>query len=180
MRKNIERIMEIPEGVTINFKDNEITVKKDGNELKRVFEFGKVELSISGDELKLLGKQATKRELKMIGTLAAHIKNMIKGVSEEFIYKLEICNVHFPMNVKVDGNHIRIKSFLGEKIDRLSKIVDGSKVNIQGNIIEVTSRDIEVAGQTAANLEQATKVRGRDRRIFQDGIFITEKPGRVI
>ena len=116
----------------------------------------------------------------MIGTTWAHLKNMIKGLGEEFTYELEVCNVHFPMNVKADGNKITIKSFLGETTERIAKIVDGAKVEIKGSKITVTSNDIEAAGQTAANLEKATRLTGRDRRIFQDGIFITNKCGRAI
>jgi len=32
----------------------------------------------------------------------------------------------------------------------------------------------------AARIEQASKVRGKDRRVFQDGIYIVEKAGEPI
>jgi large subunit ribosomal protein L6 len=112
----------------------------------------------------------------MIGTIVAHLNNLMKGTKENFVYQLEICNVHFPMTLKVEGDLVKIKSFLGEKIERKARILPNAKVEIKGNKIEVSSYDIEAAGQTAANLEQATKIRNRDRRIFQDGIFITETP----
>jgi len=116
----------------------------------------------------------------MIGTIWAHLKNMVKGVGEDYVYTLEVANVHFPMNVKAEGDKVTIKSFLGETTVRESRIMPNSKVDIKGSTITVTSHDIEAAGQTAANLEKATRLTGRDRRIFQDGIFITEKPGRKI
>ena len=180
MRKNIEKTVEIPEGISVKVNLNEITVKSNEKELERSFDLGKVKVKVEGNKFILSAERATRRELKMIGTIAAHIVNMIKGSQEDFVYKLEICNVHFPMNVKVEGNIIRIKSFLGEKIDRTSNVLPNVKVDIKGSVIEVSSYDIEKAGQTAANLEKATRVKGRDRRIFQDGIFITEKPGRII
>jgi large subunit ribosomal protein L6 len=180
MNKDLERAVEIAEGVEVLINGNEFVVKKDGKELKKKLDVGKIRSEVKDGKVILIAKGATKRESKMMGTIDAHLKNMIKGVSEDFVYDLEVCNVHFPMNVKSEGNKITIKSFLGETTAREAKILDGAKVDIKGTKITVTSHDIEAAGQTAANLEKATRLTGRDRRIFQDGIFVTKKPYRTI
>ena len=180
MNKDLAREVEIPEGVSVVVSGNDVVVKGGDKELKRSFDVGKVGVKVDGSKVVLSVKGATRRESKMIGTIWAHLKNMVKGIGEDFVYELEVCNVHFPMNVKVDGDKITIKSFLGETTERVAKILTGVKVDIKGNQITVTSDNIEAAGQTAANLEKATRLTGRDRRIFQDGIFITEKPGRKI
>jgi len=80
----------------------------------------------------------------------------------------------------VEGDEIIIKNFLGEKIPRKAKILPNTSVEIKSNQIIVSSSNIEFAGQTAANIERATKIKKRDRRIFQDGIFIIEKPGEKL
>lgn len=180
MKENLERVIEIPEGVEVVINRNEFSVKGDNKELIRKFDLGKVGVVVKDGKIILKVNGATRRESRMIGTVWAHLKNMIKGVGENFVYELEICNVHFPMNVKIDGDKIIIKSFLGETTQRVAKILPNVNIDIKGNKVTVSSGDIEGAGQTAANLEKATRLTGRDRRIFQDGIFITAKPGRVI
>ena len=50
---------------------------------------------------------------------------------------------------------------------------------IDNQIIEVDSYDIEKAGQVATSIEKGSKVKNKDRRVYQDGIFIIEKPGRT-
>ena len=191
MNKDLVREIKIPNGVSVVVSGNEVVVKSGDKELKRSFDIGKVNVKVDKSKVVLSVKGATRRESKMIGTIWAHLKNIIKGVSEDFVYELEICNVHFPMQVSVAkategdrkqviGDRVIIKSFLGETTERIAKIVRDAKVEIKGNKITVSSSDIEAAGQTAGNLEKATRLTGRDRRIFQDGIFITTKPGRKI
>ena len=180
MNKDLERVVEIADGVEVSVNGREFVVKGNGNELKREFEIGKIKAEVKDGKVFLVAKGATKREAKMMGTIWAHLKNMVKGVGEDFVYELEVCNVHFPMNVKAEGKKIIIKSFLGETTVREAAVMDGVKVDIKGSKITVTGSDIEAAGPTAANLEKATRLTGRDRRIFQDGIFVTKKPYRTI
>ncbi len=180
MNKDLSRVIEIPEGTEVAVNDNEVIVKGNGNELIKKFDKGKISLTVADNKVTISAKGATRRESRMMGTIWACINNMIKGVGENFVYTLEICNVHFPMNVKAEGDKIIIKSFIGETVNRTAKILPKVNVDIKGNKITISSCNIEAAGQTAANLEKATKLTGRDRRIFQDGIFITEKPGRTI
>lgn len=180
MKKDLKRVIEIPGGVECKIEDNEVFMKSGEKETRKTFDLKKIKLDIKDNQIIISSKNATRRQSKIMGTIWAHLNNMIKGFNEDFVYNLEICNAHFPMNVKVEGDKIIIKSFLGETTERKAKILGGVKVDITGNIIEVSSHDIERAGQTAANIEKATRLRNRDRRIFQDGIFITKKCGREI
>ena len=84
---------------------------------------------------------------------------------------------HFPMNVAISGSQIIIKNFLGEAKARQIAFSKEVKVTIAGQDITVEGIDLELVSQTAANLERITKVKGRDRRVFQDGIYITHKAG---
>jgi large subunit ribosomal protein L6 len=122
----------------------------------------------------------TKKEKRVIGTFAAHISNLIIGITDGFEYKLKICSGHFPMNVKVESEEVVIKNFLGEKVPRRARISSGVSVDIKGDIISVKATDIDAVSQTAARIEQSTRITNRDRRVFQDGCYITEKAGIAV
>ena len=96
------------------------------------------------------------------------------------MYHLEAVNVHFPMSLKIEGGKLAINNFFGEKTPRYAKILPNVEVKLEGQKIIIISSNKEAAGQTAANFEKATKIKNRDKRIYQDGIYITQKPGRKI
>ncbi|MFH1307873.1 MAG: 50S ribosomal protein L6 [archaeon] len=178
MKIKIQEEIGIPEGVTVSMEENIIELAKGPFKLRKIFEGFKIKQE--NNKIILYTEKATKREKKLIMTFKAHINNMIKGLAEKFVYKLQIASVHFPVTVSIEGNQLLIKNFLGEVTPRKAKILPEVEVKVEKDIITVESNNIEAAGQTAANIEKATKVKGRDRRIFQDGIYITEKPGREI
>ena len=72
---------------------------------------------------------------------------------------------------------MHIKNFLGEKVPRSLKLKHGVTVNVDGSQIVVEGVDRELAGQVAADIEQATRRPGFDTRVFQDGIYIISKDG---
>jgi len=180
MRKKYEVKVEIPEGIKCVVSQNVLNCSKGNATITRKNSGKGTNMAVSGEEIVLSCTRANKKDIANIHSQAAHIRNLFLGLNEGFIYELEICNVHFPMTVKLEGNKLVINNFLGEKVPRNAEIVEGVNVKIDGSKIKITSADIEKAGQTAANIEKASRVRNKDRRIFQDGIFITKKPEVVL
>ena len=177
MHKELSQEVKIPEGIEANLEDTTLTIKGPEGESKREFKIGKLNMEKKGNKIIFGNKKSTKTEKRLMNTLAAHVRNMIKGVQEKFEYKLKVCFSHFPMTVDIQEKEAIIKNFLGEKIPRRSRIVPNVDVKIDKQIITVTSHNKELAGQVAANFENVTRITNRDRRVFQDGIFITSKCG---
>ena len=180
MKKNYIKEIEIPEDVEVNKEGNKLIVKGLEGENSRELKLGKANFEIKGRKIILFHKKATKKEKKLINTNGAHIQNMIKGVKEKFEYKLKICFSHFPFTLKIDNGRAIVKNFLGEKVERVTNVLKEVEINVDKEIITVKSIDKEKAGQTAAKLEILTKIRGRDKRVFQDGIYIINKCGKEI
>lgn len=185
MRKDISETIEIPEGIDVEISKHvgwTVIIKKGSTEIKKLFKTIRIDIKKDGSKIHLQASKATKREKKLIKTIASHIKNMIRGLEEPWTYKLKICSSHFPMTVKLDrpNNKITIKNFLGrnkEKIVNLSAEVD---VQIKGDIIELKGINKELVGQAAATIERSTRITKLDRRVFKDGIWIIEKAGKPV
>lgn len=180
MKKLLTQTIDIPSGIEVIIEGDTVTCKGNGNELIRRFDLGALTLSKKDNVITLHHAQGTKREKKLMNTIKSHLENMIHGVQEPYTYVLKICFSHFPITVDIKGDKAIIKNFLGEKVARKAVIPSGVHVEATKTDIILTSPDKELAGQAAANFEQATKIRGRDRRVFQDGIFIISKAGREL
>jgi len=172
--------VEIPEGVKVEVTGDIIKVKGPLGEIERIFPIRSLSIKSSNGSVDVTNNFKDVRSRVLIGTFVSHIKNMMKGVQEPFIYKLKICYIHFPMSVTVSGNKLQIQNFLGSKKPRDVKIPEGAKVSVDGDIITIESINKETAGMAATRIEQTTRLTNKDRRVFQDGIFITEKAGKVL
>ena len=166
---------QVPEGVEVIIENNEVSVKGPNGEDSRKFTYPNVNIKKDDDVVVLETAFPKKKDKAMIGTTRAHINNMIVGVTDGFTYHMKIVFAHFPMTVKVQNDTVVIDNFLGERHPRTAKIVGSAKVAVKGDEVTITGINKEHVGQTMANLEQATKIKGRDPRVFQDGIYLTSK-----
>ena len=180
MKIPVKEFVELPEGVSASFADDVLLIKGPKGEVKKNFFHQNIVVKIEESKVVVSCPLATRREKKIIFSWLAHIRNMIRGSLEPFVYKLKICSGHFPMNVSVSNDNFIVKNFLGEKSPRVLKIKSGVGVKVSGDVVSVESVDKELAGNVASDIEFLTLTRGRDLRIFQDGIYITDKPGRLM
>lgn len=178
MKDDLIREVGLENSVKAKLEGNTLKISGPKGEVERVFVHPRIEVRVESNKVVLKAPLATKREKTILCSFEAHIQNMVKGVKEVHSYTLKICSGHFPMNVTVAGSEFVVKNFLGEAVPRKTKVLKGAEVKVTGNDVVVSSSDKEIAGQMAARIESLCRITNRDRRIFQDGIYITRKAGK--
>lgn len=168
----MEKEFSIPEGVDVQVEGKLVKVSGEKGNIERMFKyFHDIKIESKDDKVVITSKTDKRKAKAMTGTIRAHIKNMIEGVSEGYVKKMKVIYSHFPMSIKVEGDKVLITNFIGEKLPRIAKVVGDAKVDVKGQDIEVSGLNKEDVGQTCANIEQACRITKFDRRIFQDGIY---------
>jgi len=142
-----EEIIELPAGMSAEISGMQLKLKSSKGEIFRNFKMASLALSKEGNSIKILGINEMRKTRALVKTISAHIKNMIRGLEKGHEAKLSIVYSHFPLNVQIKGTNVEILNYLGEKKPRIAKIVGKAKVELKG----------------------------KDRRIFQDGIFVQKK-----
>jgi len=170
--------VQLPEGVQAKKEDGDLVISVGDKSLRRVLPRRKLNVKIVGNKIELSVKD--KKDRALVGTFKSHINNMYTGLKEPFVYKLKACSTHFPMSVKLENDMLTIQNFVGRKAPIIVKIPAGVDAKVEKDIVTVSSNDIELAGQAASRIEQATRLNKKDRRIFMDGVFMTKKAKREI
>ena len=169
------RKVKIPEGVAVRIEGNLVKVQGPKGMLMREMYYPNVSLSVEDSEFTITTESGRKKILAVCGTFAAHAGNMIRGVTQGYQYRMKVVYSHFPIQLKLAGDRIEVGNFLGEKRSRWARIEKDVKVALGADEVTVTGIDKESVGKTAANLEHATRIRERDPRVFQDGVYIVER-----
>ena len=175
----IEHSVTIPEGVTASLsEDGVVSIQGPKGSLSRQFKNSNLDLFQEGGAL-IVRTDMPRRKMKALaGTWNAHLNNMVKGVTDGFTYSLKAVYSHFPMTLSVKGNIFVVNNYFGEKVPRNADILEGVDVKVNNKVeVVVSGINKENVGQTAANIERCVTVKNRDRRVFQDGIYIVSKDG---
>jgi large subunit ribosomal protein L6 len=172
-----KEILTIPEGVKVKLGENhqievegpEGVVKKDFSHIRGI--------SILKEDDKLIFKAHFPKgsTIALANTVINIIKNLLKGVVKNYIYVSKVCYSHFPASVEVhpQKEEIHIVNFLGERAPR--------KIKYNPNIVEAEVKDDDVyligpdkqeLGQTAANIKRICRIRKKDPRVYQDGVYL--------
>lgn len=175
MAKETKLVIAIPDGIIFGYENATLRMKKGGEEIEKKIETPEVAVRAEANSIILEASNQKRKTISILNAIQSHIQNMIIGLEKGYEYKLSIVHSHFPMGVKVGEKKVEISNYLGEKHPRFAQIVGKTKVEVKGKQITVTGQDVYDVSQTAANIESSAKIRNKDQRIFQDGIYITKK-----
>ncbi|MEM2142355.1 MAG: 50S ribosomal protein L6 [Candidatus Thorarchaeota archaeon] len=175
IRSVFQQQIEIPQGCTVKVEDRTVTVSGPKGTLSRTFPERFLTIAVQNGELTASTDLRRKRARAMVGTVIAHVRNMFRGVLHGYTYELKVVYSHFPMSIEHKGNEIIIKNFIGERGVRKARVYDDIKLQIREDEIIITGIDLEHVSQSAANIQQSLRLRGKDRRVFMDGVYVIRK-----
>jgi len=166
--------IEVPNGTSIEIKGNMIEVKGSLGTNKREFNDSLIKVTKSDKKIvidSVKDKGLAKKAVKVEGTFKTELENDIKGVNAHFEKKMRIVFAHFPITVEVKDKTVFIKNIIGERFPRTADIVGSTTIEVKGQAVRVYGISLDDVGQTAANLRKACKIRNKDDRVFQDGLY---------
>lgn len=176
-----DQVLAVPEGVTVDIKARIITVTGPRGSLSKNLRHIDVAFSKTEDnEIKITVHHGDRKHVAALRTVKSLIANMITGVTKGYKYKMRYVYAHFPINVNIinNGKTVEIRNFLGEKLVRTVDVRPGVDLEISANQkdeLVLSGISVEDVSQSAADIQQATRVRNKDIRKFLDGIYVSSK-----
>ena len=167
--------IEVPDGVTVSYNKPIIMVQ--GPLGKTYKNFKKIPVTIEVTDGKVLFRaQGTRDKSRAImNTARSIIRNLCEGVVEGYTIKMKVVFSHFPITVKVEDKQVLIENFQGERAPRKTKVWGETKVVPKGEDGIITGHVLTDVSETAAEIENNSRVKNKDHRVLLDGIYKFEK-----
>ena len=173
------KIINIPEGVSFDTKDNHLTVKGPNGSLA-VNICDEVSLKIEDSTINLTRKSEDKVSRSMHGTTRQLVSNAIEGVTSGFSKHLEIIGVGY--NAKSQNNRVILQLGFSHDIifdlpDGIEAIADGKK----GDKLEIKGINKQIVGQVAAKIRSLRKpepYKGKGIRYKDE--YVRSKQGKTV
>jgi large subunit ribosomal protein L6 len=171
-----KKVVEIPNGTTIEKKDGGLyVVKGPKGELQKTFDETVIDIAIDGTELRCNPKKETPFAKALWGTYVSHFLNMVQGVNTPYQKQLVVEGVGFKSEVR--GSDLVMA--LGFSHEVVMPIPEGLTVTAEKNVITVTGIDKEKVGQFAADIRAKKKPEPyKGKGIRYQGEVIRRKQGK--
>ena len=146
----------IPEGVSVEIKDNVVTVKGKLGELSQ--NIGEIAIKNEDGTLTLERSSDTKNQKAQHGLYRALIKNMVEGVSKGWTKELELVGVGY----RASNQGQKLDLALGFSHNIVLNVAPEVKIETvsekgKNPIIKLTSFDKQLVGQVAAKIRSLRK-----------------------
>ena len=142
------RVIIVPEGVTVELANNVVTVKGPKGTLTQTM---LKDITMKQEENKITLERTNEEAKAMHGTINALIQNMIKGVTEGYAKGLEIIGVGYRFNVQ--GNKLTINAGYSHPVEMI--VPEGITVEAVSNTeINIKGIDKVLVGEFAANVRK--------------------------
>jgi large subunit ribosomal protein L6 len=166
--------IKIPDGISVDAGDGVVHTTGRLGKNERRFNPKLTSVRVDGGEVIVeeVGSRAAKRRSYMAAVaLSKEIETDMRGVMEYNEIHMEVVYAHFPITVEAKDGKIFIKNMLGERAPRKAGIVGDTKIEVNGKDVRLYGSSLYDISQTAANIRIACRVREKDERVFQDGIY---------
>ena len=143
----------IPSGVTVDIKDQTVTVKGPKGELHIALH---PLVSVSQNEQDLIvdvKKKEDQGEKALWGTFGSILGNMVQGVTEGFTKQLEVNGVGY--KVALQGKKLVLNVGYSHPVE--FEIPEGLTAEVEKNVITLTGADKQLLGHTAAEIRKIRK-----------------------
>lgn len=165
--------VELPTGVTVTLEGSVLKVKGPKGELSREVK-DDVTFKIEGTTVTLEPGE-TPEAKALWGTYAAHLRNMVTGVTEGFEKILQIEGVGYRAEVK--GKEIVLNVGFSHSVPL--EIPEGISAEVVKNEIKLIGIDKDELGQFAANVRKVKKPEPyKGKGIRYQGEYIIRKQGK--
>lgn len=175
---NKSTTIDIPKGVTVDVHSRVVTVQGPRGKVTKNFKHIKADITKEGNQIHINLYLTTYKQSAILFTLATHIKNMIKGVTKGFRYKMHTVKKHFPIEVAIKNGNVEIGRFLGGRDIKVIKLLEGvtcKKNEKNQDELWFEGNDVDKVALTCAHVYQSCYVKDKDRRKFLDGIYVSER-----
>jgi large subunit ribosomal protein L6 len=165
----------VPSGVTITLNGSDMTVKGPKGELAITF-VPEVTVAQEDNVIKVSPINDTKRARSMWGMQRTMIANMIEGVTEGFVKKLEINGVGYRAQMK--GNSLGLQLGFSHDVD--FPVPEGLKIETPDQTtVLISGVDKQLVGETAAKIREYRKPEPyKGKGIKYAGEYIFRKEGK--